>query len=166
MPRHHFHAQHVLGNGGKAERCRRKGCASRTRAVVTLSDSFRGTCHAGTLVGTASPAWSSPAGGGLEGDGGRADTGALTLGWGKPKAGGERSLEKHVLFPEDVVYVSPQTGTRQFCRQGQAGAVPGMGSAASCGVHRLSHGIGTSWRLALPRSEFSPWLSPKMVSLL
>lgn len=33
----------------------------------------------------------------------------LHMGWGKPKAAGEMSLGKRVLFPKDVIYVAPQT---------------------------------------------------------
>ena len=31
----------------------------------------------------------------------------LHMGWGKPKAASEMSLRKRVLFPKDVIYVSP-----------------------------------------------------------
>lgn len=54
----------------------------------------------------------------------------LHTGWDKPKAAGETSLGKHVLFLKDVTYASPQMGTRQFCWWGQAGAAGSPGQAA------------------------------------
>lgn len=152
-----FHVQRVLRSGGKAEGCGRKGCASKTRAVVMLSDSFQLRGHLpcrGCSRGRLHPTCSSPtervperAGGGVE-----QTRMHLHTGWDKPKAAGETSLGKHVLLPNDVTYASPQMGMRQFCWRGQAGAAGSLGQAALPATMFAGYRTG----LALPGDRLLP----------
>ena len=79
--------------------------------MVMLSDSFQLRGHLlcwGRSRGWLRPACSSPTGGVPERAGGVEQTLMhLHMGWGKPKAVSEMSLRKRVLFPKDVIYVSP-----------------------------------------------------------
>lgn len=145
-----FHVQHVVGSGGKAKGCGRKRCAGRKRAVVMLSDSFQLHGHLprwGCSRGRLRPGCSSPPGGVPARAGGVEQTlMRLHTGGGKPKAAGETSPGKCVLFTKDVIYVSPRRGTRHFCWRGQAEAAGSPGWA----VLPAAMGTGCHTGSALP----------------
>lgn len=160
-----FRVQRVLGSGRKAKGCRRKGCAGRTRAVVTLSDSFQ--LHGQLLCqgcswGRLRPACSAPSGGVPARAGGFDQTLMhIHIGWDKSKAAG-------VSKRRDFSVATKGDGTLLLVGTGRSSQVCRTGSTASCGVHRRSHRIGNSQRPApvmLPVC-LSPWLNPKMVSPL